>query len=142
MRRTCSSSTVAVCTLNATTVSVCFLSHRLSSRLINISDQSLGVPWLLLTHIRQHNKTTHQHKRQKGKNLQCAGCKSAVQGQRRTTFCKGEEYPETCANMQCLNRKCFSFHFFVYIEKNKMTVEKWLTFGCNSVPVQRKQLTQ
>lgn len=97
-----SGSTVALSTLNATMVSVCFLSHRLSSRLINISDQSSGVPSLLQTHIRQHNKTTHWHKRQKrGKKKKT----SDASGTDMHTILQQER---TSANIKCLKlRWCF-----------------------------------
>lgn len=119
-----SRSTVALSTLNATMVSVCFLSHRLSSRLINISDQSSGVPSLLQTHIRQHNKTTHWHKGQKREEKnktkhQRAGCESDASGTDMHTILQQERTSITFANTKCTKlRWCFLF-FWINEKKKK-----------------------
>lgn len=123
-----SSSTVALSTLNATMVSVCFLSHRLSSRLINISDQSSGVPSLLQTHIRQHNKTTHWHKGQKREEKnktkhQRAGCESDASGTDMHTILQQERTSVTFANTKCTKLR-WCFLFFCINEREKKI--KWL----------------
>lgn len=96
MRCMCSSLTVTASTLNATMVSVCFPSHRLSSRLINISDQSLGVPSLLLTHITQHNKTTHGHEGQKRKDPRCTASKSAMHNRDAKNVATEKDFQTLC----------------------------------------------